>query len=258
MKRISRLWTALAIATVVLMLGAPPSWAADPLPGSGIAGTLHDFSTAGPMTPPGLVVGECTFCHTPHSGLSTLLLWNQKLSSNTFSWDVPATTSGTSFATFSGLTYKGASAKCLSCHDGSVAVGDYNLFAGNGMVGTPNTLTIAPLTGIYQKGPAGAMKGNHPVAMPYPYQQAQNTYNGVTTGAAFTPTEWQMTPVAPVVLYNDDGKGDISGGPVTNKSGMECSSCHDPHNKAAVDNFFLLGMLVGHDTTYICMKCHIK
>jgi len=59
-------------------------------------------------------------------------------------------------------------------------------------------------------------------------------------------------------LFNDDGSGNISAGVVAAKTGMECSSCHDPHNKASVEDLFLRGTLKGTTTAYICLKCHIK
>ncbi len=263
--RVSKSYVALVIATLVLMLGAP-TWAGSGA-GTGLASSTHDWSEGSHASKFTGGVGMCTYCHTPHSAQTTLLLWNQTLSSNTFSWDVPTTTAGTSFATFSGLTYKGSSTKCLSCHDGSVAIGDFQLFEGTGeVVGTPNpTITVGKGMGasIYRIGASGNMAGNHPTAMPYPYQQQQNTYNGVTTGAAYIVDEWQMTPVSPVRLYNDDGSGDITGGPVTMKSGIECTSCHDVHNDKNVadpsgKNYFVLGTLSGNDTGYICLKCHIK
>ena len=102
------------------------------------------------------------------------------------------------------------------------------------------------------------MTGNHPVAMPYPFNNAKNTYNGTTTGDAAILTEWQATPLPEIRIFNDDGSGNITAGAVTAKTGMECSSCHDPHNKAAVDDLFLRGTIGGSDTNYICLKCHIK
>jgi len=241
---------ALFLAVFALLL-ATAAWAA---PGTGIAGTDHDFSDIGnPAT------GLCTFCHTPHRAISTLLLWNHTLSGANYSWDVPATTAGTPFPTFKGDTYKGPTAKCLSCHDGSVAVGDIAWFNG-GPAQLDNTKHEWPdkhnvgATG----GVLGSMKGNHPVAMPYPYQNLANKYNGSTTGAAAELAEWQGTPLSPIRIFNDDGAGNITAGAVAGKTGLECSSCHDPHNKASVGDYFLRGELGGKTTAYICLKCHIK
>lgn len=237
-----------ALVTIVLSMAPVLAWAA---PGGGIAGTKHDFSVKGGG------VGVCTFCHTPHRALSTPLLWNHKLSVNTFSWDVPATTAGTTFPTFKGDTYKGPTAKCLSCHDGSVAVGDIAWWNG-GVPGAPLDMTKHD-TDVYNVGLNGNLAGNHPVAMPFPYNNTGSTYNGVTTGRGAVLTEWQSDPTTlNIRLFHDDGTGNITAGPVLARTGIECSSCHDPHNKASVDTFFLRGRLSGSDTTYLCQKCHIK
>jgi len=240
---------ALYLAVFALLLPTA-AWAA---PGDGIKNTDHDFSSKGGG------VGLCTFCHTPHKAISTLLLWNHKLSTNTFNWDVPSTTAGTLFPTFKGDTYKGPTAKCLSCHDGSVAVGDIAWFNGgpaqldNTKHEWPDKHNVGATDGVL-----GSMKGNHPVAMPYPYQNLANKYNGSTTGAAAELAEWQGTPLSPIRIFNDDGAGNITAGAVAGKTGLECSSCHDPHNKASVGDYFLRGELGGKTTAYICLKCHIK
>ena len=243
-----------------LALAPALAWGA---PGDGLLGTSHDFSgksvTGGNSET--FTTGLCTFCHTPHRAISTLLLWNHTLSTATYSWDVPKTTAGTTFPTFTGDTYKGPTAKCLSCHDGSVAIGDVAWF-GEGKPAAPLDTTKHTWPDPFNVGATGgvlgSMKGNHPVAMPYPYQNAQNTYNGSTTGNGAVLAEWQATPFANIRMFNDDGSGNITAGVVAGKTGIECSSCHDPHNKAAVDDFFLRGTIGGNDQTYLCLKCHIK
>ncbi len=239
----------LALMLAILVLAPAVAWAA---PGTGIAGTDHDFY-AGPFIA-NTTIGVCTFCHTPHQAISTLLLWNHRLSKNNFSWDVPKTTAGTEFPTIGGEAYKGPTAKCLSCHDGSVAVGDVYWFDEKAQVVDATKITDPG----HLVGSGGAMAGNHPVAMPYPYLQAKNTYNLKTTGDAFTGNEWQTTPITPVRVFNDDGSGNITAGAVAGKTGIECSSCHDPHNKQSTGDMFLRGTLAGNSTDYICLKCHIK
>lgn len=245
----------LLLSAILLGLAPAVAWAA---PGDGLNGTAHDFS--GKAASGGFTTGLCTFCHTPHKALTTLLLWNHTLSTNTFSWDVPTTTAGTTFPTFKGDTYKGPTAKCLSCHDGSVAIGDIAWFGEATRTGVDGLDATKHGAGdTFNVGFGGNMAGNHPVAMPYPYLNAKNTYNGVTTGDGATLTEWQATPLSNIRVFADDGAGNITGGtPVAGKTGIECSSCHDPHNKAAVDDLFLRGTVGGNTTAYICLKCHIK
>ncbi len=275
----------LALGFVALAISAAgPSYAAghvgvkpaligpgtNPVPGGGLIGTHHDWSYSSAHAGKdynGNVVGLCTYCHTPHKALTTKLLWNQQLSTNTFSWtDATTTEAGTVLPSFTGNGYSGPTAKCLSCHDGSQAVGDYNLFDETGeAVGLPRNATYHILPpSLANIGYGGSMNGNHPVAAPYPQGGVLNVYNKVTNGPGIIFNQWQTTPVSPVRLYVDPtGTGtDIrTFNPTDNgtgRAGIECSSCHDPHNKLAVDDLFLLGTLSGNDTDYICLKCHIK
>jgi len=244
-----------ALATALLCLPV----AALAAPGDGLANSPHDFTDDATTA-----VGLCTFCHTPHRALQTKLLWNHTLSSLTYSWtDTTVTTNGTPLPTFD-ATWQGVSKNCLSCHDGTVAIGDVawfdatpnqNLFAAqHNAPGDPFLITAAnPGT--------GDMNGNHPVAHPFPYQGTVSTYNSTTNGPAVVSSGWQPDPEAlGIRLFNDDGSGNISAGAVVGQSGIECSSCHDPHNTAGkvVDVYFLRGTLTGNDTNYICLKCHDK
>ena len=236
--------------------------------GTGIAGTSHDFQSGTGSSGVKNGAGMCTFCHTPHKAKSTLLLWNHTLSSNTFQWDVAATTSGTALPGFTGNAYNGPSAKCLSCHDGSVAIGDVGWFQEAaatlstfkvGQAGVSNPIT--PGTTSKMVGAGGNMSGNHPVAIPYPFNGAPNVYNGSTTGAQLATTDFAVDPtVNNIRLYSDVGGGAIIGKTTPGKTGIECSSCHDPHNKAAKDDFFLRGKLAGGSKAdgYLCLQCHIK
>lgn len=262
-----RLRIASALVALAMLAGGAMAWAATaPGPASGLTGTLHDFSTSVAGVANAQSVGLCTFCHTTHRAASTSLLWNHSLSTNTFKWDVTSTTAGTTYPTFVGNTYTGPTAKCLSCHDGSVAVGDIAWFNGaSAPGGTATNPTKIPAGAFLTADPsnvAGSMSGNHPVAMPYPYQQAKNTYNGVTTGANYISTEWATDPTTGtfIRLFNDDGSlsHNITAGAVATKTGIECSSCHDPHNKQTVDTYFLRAKLTGSDSTYICLACHTK
>ncbi len=240
----------LVLLVAVLTLLPAMAWAA---PGTGIADSAHNFS--GSLTG----VGLCTFCHTPHKALSTLLLWNHTLSTNTFQWDVAETTGGTTFPTFKGDTYTGVSAKCLSCHDGSVAIGDVVLFRENWTGNGTGLILDGSKHGsgdLFNIGFGGNMAGNHPVAMPYPYNQQSSTYNASTTGKRVVLTEFQKDPTTyDVRLFNTTGVAQ----PVAGSTGMECSSCHDPHNGPTVkDDLLVRGYLGGSTTDYICLKCHIK
>ena len=242
--------------------------------GQGLLGTPHDFTGTPGATPPGSAsVGLCTFCHTPHKAASTLLLWNHTMSKATFSWDVAATTAGTALPGFVGNTYKGPSAKCLSCHDGSVAVGDIGWFNQATRTGTANIngFKVGDAGGMGNDsngnpiavvgGNKGDMTGTHPVAIPYPLNGAPNVYNGSTTGARLATNDFVADPTANNMrLYSDVGGGMIVGKIQPGKTGIECSTCHDPHNKASRGDMFLRGSMIGstQSSGYICLQCHVK
>ena len=260
---------------------ALPALALAATPAAGLLGTAHDFSSAASsvlgtqymvrstlstsyQTSTANTVGLCTYCHTPHSALQTALLWNHKPSTNPkFTWDDATTTGGTAFASLT-PSYKGASVKCLSCHDGSVAIGDISIYKQrtNGTAATNwNTFKIG--AGVTQIGGGGNMSGNHPVGMPYPLGQANSTYNAILLGSNVDKTEFVGDPTASatamIKLYSDAG-GTIVGNPAAGTTGMECSTCHDPHNKSTVDDIFLRGKINGSTVAqgYICVQCHIK
>jgi predicted CXXCH cytochrome family protein len=215
-------------------------------PGDGLAGTRHDFSGEA-----GGASGLCNFCHTPHKARTQALLWNHSLSQNTFTWELAQTAAGTPYPSFGGDVYTGTTAKCLSCHDGSVAIGD--LVWWNGGPARVNDDRISG--GARMATATGTIEKNHPVAMPYPFSNTASTYNGVRNGGGLQLTQWVADPTAVgIALYNDDGSGLIRPGPQVGRSGIECSSCHDPHNGAAVeDDRFLRGTRGG-----ICEKCHAR
>ncbi len=264
--------------------GGPGSNAALPLGtingaagGTGLVASSHDFVTGTGSSGVKNGAGLCTYCHTPHKAKSTLLLWNHTLSANTFQWDVAATTSGTALPGFAGNAYNGPSAKCLSCHDGSVAIGDVGWFNestpavptgtttstdGGFKVGQAGTAgNTIPGTTTKMVGASGNLSGNHPVAIPYPLNGAANVYNGSTTGAQLATADFVADPTANNIrLYSDVGGGAIVGKVTPGQTGIECSSCHDPHNKASTDDYFLRGNLTGatQASGYLCLQCHVK
>ena len=269
-----RLTTILAAGAALTLVASAPTYAAPvghpPTAGAGLSGTPHDFTQAGYS--PSTAVGLCTFCHTPHKAQSSSLLWNHTYSAASYDWsDTLTTQSGTTLASFSS-TWKGPSPKCLSCHDGSVAVGDIAWF--NAQQQTV-TVSAADLTGgkisntAYQVGVGGDMAGNHPVVVPFPGVGSKN-FNGTTTGVNAVTNEWVTDPTANgIVLFKaSDGTAApasvsrITAGPSgADNLGIECASCHDPHNKLSQDIFFLRGSLTGNSggpSGYICLKCHVK
>lgn len=111
---------------------------------SDIKNTKHNFSHQGPNVvraaeqPANKQQNQiCVFCHTPHGttpGVSPL--WNKKLSSATYTV-YTSLTLDSEVIKGSGLDQPAGSSKlCLSCHDGTLAIGDVNVMWG---LGTSNS-----------------------------------------------------------------------------------------------------------------------
>jgi len=259
----------LGLLAAIFIASTLPAWGLSG--GEGLAGTPHDFTAGGTGDVRGVEgIGLCTYCHTPQRASSTPLLWNHTASRNTFRWDVSSTTAGTRLPAFSGASYRGPSARCLSCHDGSVAIGDVSLAEGSGPgePGSAGSMRMTDFAAKYQIGANGDLSGNHPVGVPFPMGRMPGTYNGVTNGSAhgtFVAADWQANPLAfgraRVRLYQEDTTGQvsaISSSAVAMNAGVECSSCHDPHNKESVDDMFLRGRRTGRSQSdgYLCQQCH--
>jgi len=86
--------------------------------GVGILDSKHDLSVSGPGPAKALSESEvCLFCHTPHRAVSQTPLWNHRMSEASYT---PYTSSTTKAAVGQPT---GSSKLCLSCHDGTVALG---------------------------------------------------------------------------------------------------------------------------------------
>jgi hypothetical protein len=220
-----------------------------------VEGSKHDFSgqNAGSAT-----TGVCTFCHTPHRAYKTELAWNHTLASNIYTWTKSATDGGTPYPTI-GPGWTGAARFCLSCHDGSVAVGDVAWFNGQSWTGNPIDPNDHDGDNVQIGTASGNLQNNHPMAFPYPFGGAPSTYNGVTTGAGALASGWQPDPTSNGIRLFKQVGGLVTAGTAIGATGIECSSCHDPHNNPSnvEDDPFLRGSTDVRDPNYICRKCHL-
>ena len=214
-----------------------PSWAGTS-PGTGIEGTAHDFSNGTGVL--------CTFCHTMDPAADVLHPLDSDTEGHVYTWGAPTTVAGTQLPQLRG----GPSSRCLACHDGTVA--------GN---------KVPPVTGTAVVGAFGNLAGHHPVGIPYPLLHVANVYNGARSGRYVELSEWQPDPTlmsaSSIRLFRDDGAGHaivLNRGEASTRTGIECSSCHDPHNNESKDAHFLRGTLAGNSAAdgFICKQCHAK
>jgi len=207
--RILRPLTLLALLTIAVA----PGYAA-------VATTKHNLSVSGPGTVKATGEAEiCVFCHAPHNTSPSGQLWNRRI--------------GASYTPYTSSTRKsiagqpnGASLLCLSCHDGTIALGEVrNRASAIAMAGGVTTMPA----GNAQVGTD--LSDDHPVS--FVFDAALRSARGELTDPA--------TLVKPNKVRLDA------------TSQLQCTSCHDPHDDT--NSKFLV---VANTASALCNTCHIK
>jgi predicted CXXCH cytochrome family protein len=206
---------AVLLVTMLVHAQTPPPIQADTL-------GMHNMSAASgsPVTSQGSL--GCVFCHAPHSGVGgNTPLWNQTLSSQTYT----PYTSTTYKQQGSAQPVLGKSTSlCLSCHDGTVAVGQtaaYGKLTVNGAMNTSDVLGTN-------------LGGSHPFSLVLPLKDAPDQV------ASLAASGTTADPLQAVKLI--DGN-------------IECTSCHSPHVQGidtVAQNFLVRDSSNGQ----MCLACH--
>lgn len=224
----------LGILLVALVLFSANAFSAGTLVGS-----KHDFS--GNTWSGGQV---CLPCHAPHGNYGPSdYLWNHKTTTATYTEWANTIKAG-------GVTE--ASRRCLSCHDGTVAVDAFN--GGSGSEGmkmaekTPSTLLAMGL--------GTDLTNDHPISI---------AYSSFITDA--TPsTRMNQAKVSSdgssASIYGQGSNSTFSLRLIKNLAGgynVECSTCHTAHGKAGSDGTRIASFLRMDNTkSAVCLTCHIK
>ena len=181
-----------------------------------VVDTKHNLSLTGP--------GEirstseeriCIFCHTPHHASDITPLWSRPL--NTSVYDLYAST--TLKAEPGQPT--GYSRLCLSCHDGTIALG---LLHG--------AATPIPFTGslMGRASDLGTdLSNDHPISFAY------------TSALAEANGELTLPADLPAVIKLEDGLN------------LQCTSCHNPHSDP-----YGKFLVMDNSASQLCTACHAK
>ncbi len=175
---------------------------------------VHDLSSGiSPMR--GSNANACIYCHAPHNASAKIPLWNQTLSTKQYSLYPTATPDPGTPA-----SVNEASQLCLSCHDGSVAVGQ--------------TLAIGTLkmTGTLTDKLGTALQGSHPFSF---QPQIKDSATLVSTLVASHTTADAAVPLI--------------------KNNVECSTCHDVHNQFR-DKRNPAFLVRDSSSSALCFACH--
>lgn len=213
------------IGVIIFLLGLASTAQAQ-----GMLGSKHNLSVSGPG--PVKAVSEtqiCVFCHTPHHTYPMQPLWNHTPSKQTYTIYSSTTLNASLYQP------NGTAKLCLSCHDGTVAIGS----VGN-LGGVSTTITVSG-TDPEGKMPAGNtnlgtnLTNDHPISF---------VFDNTVANA-----DGEL--VNPASLIGDVGlRQGLTPGI---KDSVQCTSCHDPH-RIQFPKFLRQTTKEG----LLCLTCHNK
>lgn len=213
----------LALMTIlVLSLGTAELISAQANNKSSLLNSKHDFrasSSAEVRSSAGK--DACIFCHTPHNAAGETYLWNHRLSNR----DFPSYSSSTLQSTVTAVQPQDTSKLCLSCHDGSIALGD-----------TVNDGSAAFVQGAAYTLPSSSasnLAGDQTFSNDHPFGFAPRAAAEILNPAMRDP-----------VRLDRSGK-------------VQCTSCHDPHREDA-DPVMRKFLVKSNQASALCLSCHQK
>lgn len=207
-----------ALALALLLAQAP----------SDVRATKHNLSASSTNAVRAETVDEvCVFCHTPHGAYQSRPIWNRNLSyqDNASLYSLYGSTTLDANV----VRPTGASKLCLSCHDGTLAIGSLmNLDAQR-----PATVAMAGGVTTMPAGPrllSTDLRNDHPISM--------------RPDTAADP-EIVLPPPGDAVRLRVGSTPGV-------KDTVQCTSCHDPH----LSTFKFL--VKENARGAVCMTCHDK
>jgi predicted CXXCH cytochrome family protein len=184
---------------------------------SDIASTKHNLSTSGSGSVIALNESRiCVFCHTPHNANPAAQLWNRNEPGATYT---PYSSSSME-ATPGQPT--GSSKLCLSCHDGTIALGE--VLSESAPIQMHGGVTTMP-PGRSRLGLI--LRDDHPIS--FAYTSALAVADGQLADPNALTGEVQL-----------DANGEL-----------QCTSCHDAH-----DDTFGHFLVMDNRTSALCQSCH--
>jgi len=203
------------VSTIIAVL-VIPAWAFAQVRVNSPA-NKHNLSTSGPGPVKSATMTEvCVFCHTPHNANPAIPLWNQTLSSAGYQ----TYTSSTLTATVNAPS--GSSKLCLSCHDGTVAIGNT---VNNGSLTMQGVGAQGRLTGPSALGTD--LRSSHPIAL-----------------VPVTGPQIVKPPAGSPIKLDPSGQ-------------LQCASCHDPH-RMDIDSTTNKFLVANNSASGLCVVCHNK
>lgn len=205
------------LAGLIVLAALAIGLAAPSVQAGSVVDTRHNLSASGPG--PVRAVSEdriCVFCHTPHGASGEAPLWNRRQSTATYiPYNSPTLKSQPGQPT-------GASKLCLSCHDGTVALGDV-ISAKSGSINMTRPMR-------QRGGLIGTdLRDDHPISFNY--------------FSALSKAGGSLTPPS---AWDDRMKLDKN-------SELQCTTCHNPH-----DDQWGRFLVMDNQGARMCQECHMQ
>lgn len=179
-----------------------------------VVNTVHNLSSSGPGTvKTDLENRVCVFCHTPHNSKPKTPLWNKDFNETKIYTTYESTTFTLGIAPPPG----GPSRLCLSCHDGTIALGQLKSLANAGEGPLPFNTSNYALSIIGEN-----ISDDHPVSFSY---------------SASSNPEMNPSPPSDLIFYQNDV--------------IHCTTCHDAHDDT--NGMFLR---INNRESQLCITCH--
>lgn len=211
----------------------------------------------------------CLPCHAPHNQPDQTqdVLWNHVMPSQSYTlYTTGVDANGKPVVESASVTgLDETSKKCLSCHDGTVAVDSYGGYTfkpvgqtsvfgpttGTHTLGTSTDINGVATSG-FVVGAGGDLSHDHPVGVVYPATGYVNPSTWTRTG--------YTNSAGTVVAYTDGTKSittaggglNLEGGNVAGVGVVGCGSCHTPHGDSY--NF----LTISNYGSQLCMSCHTR
>lgn len=193
-----------------------------------VRSTVHNLSVSGPGTVRAATESRvCVFCHTPHNAAIQAPLWNREDPGGRFEmyWSetIDAYTSSAAAP-----QPNGASKLCLSCHDGTIALGST---VASGTITMTGGITTLPASSKAYLG--RDLSGDHPVS----FRVTDNLITANNSKGDVPLRSLSEMQAHPRIRLDSEDR-------------LQCTTCHDPHRDLYGD------FLVVADTGELCLACH--
>ncbi|KAB0669075.1 cytochrome C [Oryzomonas sagensis] len=207
-------WPVLTLMASLIITIATPA----PAGAAGILNSKHNLSVSGPGSIKALNEERvCIFCHTPHHANPSTPLWSR-----------PTSTAIYDLYQSSTLVAKpgqpsGSARLCLSCHDGTIALGTF--YGSSEAIAMAGGITTIPAN--YPTNLKTDLRDDHPVSLAYTNELAQQNGQLNTPGSL------------PHAIRLEEG------------GMLQCTACHNPHS-----NNYGKFLVMDNSGSALCTACH--